>query len=154
MASGSYVTANGLKPLARLDASAWAAGEPYKFPEAPIPAVAQVLKKTGLEIKDYSLVENNEAFAINSILANEMLGVPMESLNVHGGAIALGHPIGCSGARIIVTLLHAMQNRGVDHGLASICHGTGVEPQSRLARSNPRSIGYADRLSRAMYVRR
>ncbi|NND70771.1 MAG: thiolase family protein [Rhodothermales bacterium] len=125
LASASYVKANGLKPLAKLEASAWAAGEPYKFPEAPIPAVARVLEKTGSSISDYSLVENNEAFAINSLLINQMLGVPMENLNVNGGAIALGHPIGCSGARIIVTLLHAMLNREVERGMASICHGTG-----------------------------
>jgi acetyl-CoA C-acetyltransferase len=125
LASRSYVEANGLKPLARITASAWAAGAPYKFPEAPIPAISKVMEKTGTTIGDYGLIENNEAFAINSLLINRMLNVPMDKLNVNGGAIALGHPIGCSGARIIVTLLHAMQNRNVEHGMSSICHGTG-----------------------------
>ena len=115
----------GLTPLGKLGASAWAAGEPYKFPEAPIPAVNSVLAKSGTAIGDYDLFENNEAFAINNLLFTRMLDVPSERLNVHGGAIALGHPIGCSGARIIVTLLHALHNLDKSLGLASICHGTG-----------------------------
>lgn len=125
LVSRSFAEANGLTPIAKLSASGWAAGEPYKFPEAPIPAVDSVLKKTGREIGDFQLFENNEAFAINSILFNRMLDVPYDQLNVNGGAIAMGHPIGCSGARIIVTLLHALRNRGHESGIASICHGTG-----------------------------
>ncbi len=125
LASKSYVEAHGLTPIAKVTASAWAAGEPYKFPEAPIPAVATVLKKTGQEISDFDLFENNEAFAINSLLFNRQLGVPFDKLNVNGGAIALGHPIGCSGARIMVTLLHALRERNEENGLAAICHGTG-----------------------------
>lgn len=125
VASEEAVTKYGLKPLARVMASSWAAGEPWRFPEAPIPAVEGVLKKTGLSISDFDLFENNEAFSINSVLFRDMLGVSYDQLNVHGGAIALGHPIGCSGARIMTTLVHALHRKGVDRGMAAICHGTG-----------------------------
>lgn len=125
VASEEAVKQHGLKPLARVMASSWAAGEPWRFPEAPVPAVQGVLKKTGLSIGDFGLFENNEAFSINSVLMRDMLGVSYDQLNVHGGAIALGHPIGCSGARIMTTLVHAMHRHGVDKGMAAICHGTG-----------------------------
>ena len=125
LASGDAVNAHGLTPLARLGAAAWAAGAPWRFPEAPLPALKKVLEREGKTLADYDLVENNEAFAINSVLMHRQLGVPYDKLNVHGGAIALGHPIGCSGARIVVTLLHALKTRGGQRGLASICHGTG-----------------------------
>ena len=125
VASEDAVKKHGLKPLARVMASSWAAGEPWRFPEAPIPAVEGVLKKTGLSIGDFDLFENNEAFSINSVLFRDMLGVSYDQLNVHGGAIALGHPIGCSGARIMTTLIHAMHRRDAQRGMAAICHGTG-----------------------------
>jgi len=125
LASAAAVERLGLKPMARMLSSSWAAGEPWRFPEAPVPAVQKVLARTGLTIDDFDLFENNEAFAINSVLFNRMLGVPFEKLNVHGGAIALGHPIGCSGARIIGTLLHALALHDGHRGLAAICHGTG-----------------------------
>ena len=125
VASKDAVEAHGLTPLARILGGSWAAGEPWRFPEAPIPAVHKLLRKTGLAIEDFDLFENNEAFALNSILFHRKLGVPYDALNVHGGAIALGHPIGCSGARIIVTLLHALRQHDGQHGLAAICHGTG-----------------------------
>ena len=125
VASKDAVEAHGLTPLARILGGAWAAGEPWRFPEAPIPAVHKLLRKTGLAIEDFDLFENNEAFALNSILFHRKLGVPYDALNVHGGAIALGHPIGCSGARIIVTLLHALRQHDGQRGLAAICHGTG-----------------------------
>lgn len=115
----------GMTPMARIMGYGWAAGEPWRFPEAPIPAVESVLDKTGTSLDDYDLFENNEAFAINSILFERMLGVGQDRLNVHGGAIALGHPIGCSGARILVTLLHALGTHDKERGMASICHGTG-----------------------------
>src|SRR5690625_7052308 len=83
--------------MARILAGGWSAGESWRFPEAPIPAIESVLKKTKMEIGDFDLFENNEAFAINSILLNRMLNVPYDKLNVHGGGIALGHPIGASG---------------------------------------------------------
>ena len=125
VASEEAIKQHNLKPLARVMASSWAAGEPWRFPEAPIPAVQGVLKKTGLSIEDFGLFENNEAFSINSVLFRDVLGVSYDQLNVNGGAIALGHPIGCSGARIMTTLVHAMHRRGVDRGMAAICHGTG-----------------------------
>jgi len=125
VASESAVKKYDLKPLARVMASSWAAGAPWRFPEAPVPAVEKVLQKTGHSIKDVGLFENNEAFSLNTVLMRDMLGVPYELLNVHGGAIALGHPIGCSGARIVTTLVHGMHRHGVDRGIASICHGTG-----------------------------
>ena len=125
IASGDAVEKFGLEPIGRLLASAWSAGEPWRFPEAPIPAVERILDKTGMSIDDFDLFENNEAFAINSILFHRMLHVPYDKLNVHGGAIALGHPIGASGARITTTLLHALRKRGERAGLAAICHGTG-----------------------------
>jgi acetyl-CoA C-acetyltransferase len=125
LASSEWVAANGVNPLARITGFSWAAGEPYKFPEAPIPAVNRILEKTNTTIADYDLFENNEAFAINSLLFNRMLDVPLEKLNVNGGAIALGHPIGCSGARIVTTLIYALRARGGQRGMAAICHGTG-----------------------------
>ncbi|CAN5217372.1 thiolase family protein [soil metagenome] len=125
LASERAVNEHGLVPIARITGSSWAAGEPYRFPEAPIPAVEKLLKKHGKSINDFDLFENNEAFALNSVLFTRRLGVDIEALNVNGGAIALGHPIGASGARILVTLIHALRQRGGSQGLAAICHGTG-----------------------------
>jgi acetyl-CoA C-acetyltransferase len=125
LASEDAVSRFGLKPLARLRAGAWSAGESWRFPEAPIPAVRKVLDKLGMTVDDFDLFENNEAFALNNVLFRDMLGVPFEKLNVHGGAIALGHPIGCSGARILTTLVHALHHHDGQYGLAAICHGTG-----------------------------
>lgn len=125
LASPEAVQKYGLKPIARILGSSWAAGEPWRFPEAPVPAVRKLLEKLRLGINDFHLFENNEAFALNNLLFNRLLGVPMERLNVHGGAIALGHPIGASGARILTTLIHALHTHRQERGLAAICHGTG-----------------------------
>jgi acetyl-CoA C-acetyltransferase len=125
LASPDAVEAHGLVPLARVGSGQWSAGEEWRFPEAPIPAIRQVLDETGMEIEDFDLFENNEAFALNSVLVHRDLDVPLDRLNVHGGAIALGHPIGASGTRIVVTLLHALRQHDGRWGLASICHGTG-----------------------------
>jgi acetyl-CoA C-acetyltransferase len=125
LASEDAVEAHGLTPLAKVGTGKWSAGESWRFPEAPIPAVRQVLDETGTAIEDYDLFENNEAFALNNILFHRELGVPYDKINVHGGAIALGHPIGASGTRITVTLLHALRQHDGERGLASICHGTG-----------------------------
>lgn len=125
LASAEAVERLGLEPIAKLLGSAWSAGETWRFPEAPIPAVQKVLEKTGHSIEDFDLFENNEAFAINSILFNRELGVDLEDLNIHGGAVALGHPIGASGARITTTLIHALHSHDKQLGLAAICHGTG-----------------------------
>ncbi len=125
LASEAAVKARGLTPLARIVGSAWSAGAPWRFPEAPIPAARKVFDKTGMSVNDVDLFENNEAFALNTLLFTQMLGVDPSALNVHGGAIALGHPIGASGARILTTLTHALHTHGKSRGLAAICHGTG-----------------------------
>ena len=125
LASADAVEAHGLTPLAQVHRGGWSARESWRFPEAPIPAVHNVLDATDTTLDDYDLFENNEAFAINNILFRRELNVPHDQLNVHGGAIALGHPIGASGTRITVTLLHVLRQHGGTRGLASICHGTG-----------------------------
>ena len=125
LASRSAVERYGLKPIARFISGAWIGGETWRFPEVPILAVNKLLDKLNLRIYDFDLFENNEAFALSSVLFHRKLGIPYEKLNVHGGAIALGHPIGASGARIIVTLLNALQQRNGQMGLAAVCHGTG-----------------------------
>jgi acetyl-CoA C-acetyltransferase len=125
LASADAVEAHGLTPLATVGSGQWSAGASWRFPEAPIPAVQQVLEETDTAIDDYDLFENNEAFALNNILFHRELDVPYDRLNVHGGAIALGHPIGASGTRILVTLVHALRQHDGTRGLASICHGTG-----------------------------
>ncbi len=125
IASAEAVEKYGLKPIARILGGSWAAGPSWRFPEAPVPAVKKLLEKLSMALDDFDLVENNEAFAINSVLFNRMLGVPYEKMNVLGGAIALGHPIGASGARIIGTLLTALEAKGGQRGIAALCHGTG-----------------------------
>jgi acetyl-CoA C-acetyltransferase len=114
-----------LKPIARVLDGTWAAGESWRFTGAPVPTVKKLLAKLDKTIDDFDLIENNEAFSVNSVLFSKMLEVSYDKINVYGGAIALGHPIGCSGARIIVTLLNALEERGGRLGLASLCHGTG-----------------------------
>ena len=125
LASGEAVERYKLKPLARVIGGAWAGGEAWRFPEVPILAVKKLLDKLKMRIYDFDLFENNEAFALSNVLFHRMLGIPYEKLNVYGGAIALGHPIGASGARIMVTLLNALQERNGQLGLAAVCHGTG-----------------------------
>ena len=125
LASKSAVERYKLKPIARFMSGAWIGGESWRFPEVPILAVNKLLDKLKLRIYDFDLFENNEAFALSSVLFHRQLGIPYEKFNVYGGAIALGHPIGASGARIIVTLLNALQQQDKHMGLAAICHGTG-----------------------------
>ena len=125
LASEEAVAAHGLQPIARILKGTWSAGEPRRFPEAPIPAVRRLTDQLDLRLGDVDLIESNEAFALNSILFKRMLDVSYDRLNVHGGAIALGHPIGASGARITTTLIHALHHRDGQLGLAAICHGTG-----------------------------
>lgn len=125
LASKQAVEAYNLKPLARILGGAWAAVEPWRFVEGPIPAIHKLLKKIDKRIDDFELFENNEAFSLNNVLLRRALEIPYEKINVYGGAIALGHPIGASGARIIVTLLHALQQEGKSRGIAALCHGTG-----------------------------
>lgn len=125
LASDKAVQEYGLTPIARLLGGAWSAMETYRFPEAVIPAIQRLLKKVKMDAGAFDLYENNEAFAINSVLINRLLDVPYDKLNVHGGGIALGHPIGASGARIVTTLIHALHQHDKSLGLAAICHGTG-----------------------------
>jgi acetyl-CoA C-acetyltransferase len=115
----------GKRPLARIVGHATAAQEPEWFTTAPIAAVRNLCARTGLELGDVDLFEVNEAFAVVAMAFIDQLGVPPEKVNVRGGAVALGHPIGCSGARILVTLLHAMAERGARRGCAAICLGGG-----------------------------
>jgi acetyl-CoA C-acetyltransferase len=125
LASLSAVKRYGLKPIARVLGGTWAGGETWRFSEMPIWAVKQLLEKLNLTISDIDLFENNEAFAVSNLLFNRILGVPHDKLNVNGGAIALGHPLGASGARIVVTLLNALNAQNKTLGMASLCHGTG-----------------------------
>ncbi|MCG3210563.1 MAG: Acetyl-CoA acetyltransferase [Anaerolineae bacterium] len=125
LASEEAVQKYNLKPIGKLLGSAWAAGEPWRFVEAPVPAIQNLVGKLGMNLDDIDLFENNEAFALNNVLLRKVLEIPYEKINVYGGAIAMGHPIGCSGARIIVTLLNALGNTGGKYGIASLCHGTG-----------------------------
>ena len=114
-----------VKPLARILAQASVAQEPEWFTTAPVGAIQKVLKKAGLEMSDIDLFEINEAFSNVAMAAMKELDISHDVVNVNGGAVALGHPIGASGARILVTLLHAMKTRGAKRGLAAICIGGG-----------------------------
>jgi acetyl-CoA C-acetyltransferase len=115
----------GLKPLARIEAYSQASLNSRDFVEAPIPATRKLLEITGNKIDHYDLVEHNEAFSVASIIVRDQLKIDPEKFNVMGGAIAMGHPLGNSGSRIIVTLIHALINRKLKTGLATVCHGGG-----------------------------
>jgi acetyl-CoA C-acetyltransferase len=121
----SDADAKGLKPVARIVASAAHAREPSEFTIAPAGAIEKVLKKAEWSVDDVDLWEVNEAFACVAMFAMRDLGIPHEKINVHGGATALGHPIGASGARLIVTLLGALKAKGKTRGVASLCIGGG-----------------------------
>ena len=115
----------GLQPLARIVAHSTHAQEPEWFTTAPVSAIRKVLDKAGWSVGDVDLFEVNEAFACVSMAPMTDLGIPHDRLNVNGGALALGHPIGASGARLLVTLLHALRARGGKRGVASLCIGGG-----------------------------
>ena len=115
----------GLKPVARIVAHATHSQEPQWFTTAPVSAIDNVLKKAGWKVDDVDLFEVNEAFAVVAMAPMRDLGIKHEKLNVNGGACALGHPIGASGARLVVTLIHALQKRGGKKGVASLCIGGG-----------------------------
>ncbi len=115
----------GVRPLARIVGYAQAAVEPLRIFTAPIFAVQKLLDKTGYMLADIDLIEINEAFAAQTLADGKALGVDWDKVNVHGGAIALGHPIGASGARVLVTLIHALRDRGLKTGLATLCLGGG-----------------------------
>ena len=123
--SAEEANARGLKPLARIVAHATHSQAPDQFTTAPVKAMANVLDKAGWKVEDVDLFEVNEAFAVVAMAPMKDLGIPHAKLNVNGGACALGHPIGASGARLVVTLLHALQARGGKRGVASLCIGGG-----------------------------
>ncbi|MCY4171626.1 MAG: thiolase family protein [Bacteroidetes bacterium] len=125
LASEGFVKTHGVNPVARILGYGWSAGEWSRFIEAPIKACSKVLKNLNMEATDIDLYENNEAFALSTSLFLRGMEIDTETLNVHGGAIALGHPLGCSGTRIIVTLIHALTEYQKSLGLATLCHGTG-----------------------------
>ncbi len=125
LTTAERAAALGARPLARLVAQAGAAQEPAWFTTAPALAARKALERAGLSTGDIDLWEVNEAFAAVAMAFLEELELPAERVNVHGGAVALGHPIGCSGARILVTLLHAMRRQGARRGCAAICLGGG-----------------------------
>lgn len=125
MTRASVAEKLGLSPVARVVAHAAHAHEPGLFTTAPVPAIRKVLAKAGWSLDEVDLFEVNEAFAVVAMIAMQELGIPHEKLNVNGGATALGHPIGASGARILTTLLAALQEQGLQRGVASLCIGGG-----------------------------
>ena len=126
MMSADEARARGLTPLARIASWATAGVDPALMGSGPIPATRKALEKAGWKVKDLDLVEANEAFAAQALAVNKDLGWDPAIVNVNGGAIAIGHPIGASGARILVTLLHELQRRGAHKGLATLCIGGGM----------------------------
>src|SRR5690242_6512616 len=125
VASLAFAKAHGLTPLARITAYATGGGEPKDLFFAPIVAVQNLMAKTRAKIGDYDLIEANEAFAVQALADGRALGWDWDRVNVHGGAIALGHPIGASGARVLTTLLYALRDRKKTTGLATLCLGGG-----------------------------
>jgi 3-oxoadipyl-CoA thiolase len=123
--SSTAATSLGLRPVARYIASAVVGVEPHFMGLGPVPATRRALERAGLTLQDVDLVELNEAFAAQSVACIRELGLDPEMVNVNGGAIALGHPLGCSGARILTTLIHALRRRGGGIGLATMCIGVG-----------------------------
>jgi acetyl-CoA C-acetyltransferase len=115
----------GLKPLAKIVASSSHAHEPEYFTTAPVPAMRKTLEKAGWKVEDVDLWEVNEAFAVVPMIAMKELGISHDRVNVNGGACAMGHPIGASGARVLITLIAAMEDRGAKKGMASLCIGGG-----------------------------
>lgn len=116
---------HGVKPLAKILDYVTAGVKPELVMEAPIPAVRKILKRTGFAIDDFDFVEHNEAYASASVAVMKELGIDHAKFNVNGGAVALGHPLGCSGARILTTLVYAMKARNAKRGLATLCLGGG-----------------------------
>jgi acetyl-CoA acetyltransferase family protein len=125
LATSAGLERTGLAPMARLVASAVAGVHPDVMGIGPVPASRTALERAGLEVADLDLVEMNEAFAAQAVACRNELGLDPETLNVNGGAIALGHPLGCSGARILTTLVHELSRRRGRYGLATMCIGVG-----------------------------
>jgi 3-oxoadipyl-CoA thiolase len=124
----------GLEPIARVVAGAVAGVEPHRMGIGPVPATRKAFERAGWTADEVDLVELNEAFAAQAVPCMDELGLDPERVNVNGGAIALGHPVGCSGARIVVTLVHEMRRRRADRGLATMCIGVGQGIATLLAR--------------------
>lgn len=125
VSTASRAAAAGWPMMARIVAHATVAGEPGRFAEAPVYAIRKVLQCADWQVSDVDLFEVNEAFAVVPLLVQRALGIPEEHLNVRGSACALGHPIGATGARILVTLLHALRQRDQRRGVVSLCIGGG-----------------------------
>jgi acetyl-CoA C-acetyltransferase len=121
----AFAKTHGLQPLARVTGYATGGGEPRDLFFAPVIAVRALMEKAGTRINDYDLIEANEAFAVQAIADGRELNWDWDRVNVHGGAVALGHPIGASGARVLTTLLYALKDRGAETGLATLCLGGG-----------------------------
>ncbi|MBM2814978.1 MAG: atoB [Ignavibacteria bacterium] len=117
--------AKGLKPIARIIAHSSFAHEPDWFTTAPADAIKRVVTKAGMKLEDIDLFEVNEAFSVVPMVTKKLIGIPYEKMNIHGGAVSLGHPIGASGARILTTLIYALQKTGGKYGIASLCIGGG-----------------------------
>lgn len=126
VASSEYARAHGLKPLARFISFAAAGVEPDVMGVGPIQAVPKALKRAGIELKDVALIEFNEAFASQALAVKRDLGFPDDRLNVNGGAIALGHPLGATGAKLVTQLVHELGRRGGGNGLVTMCIGGGM----------------------------
>jgi acetyl-CoA C-acetyltransferase len=124
--SGRRAKEIGAKPIARVLAYATGGGPPEEVFYAPVVAVKRLLAKGGWTIGAFDLIEANEAFAVQALADGKELGWDWSRVNVHGGAVALGHPIGASGARVLTTLVHALQARGGGRGAASLCIGGGM----------------------------
>jgi acetyl-CoA C-acetyltransferase len=124
--SAAEARRRGLKPLARIASWAHAGVPPEIMGTGPIPATQKALEKAGWKVSDLDLIESNEAFAAQSLSVVRELGLDPAKVNVNGGAIAIGHPIGASGARILTTLLHEMKRSGAQKGLATLCVGGGM----------------------------
>jgi acetyl-CoA C-acetyltransferase len=125
VSSLAFAKAHGLTPLARVTGYATGGGEPREIFFAPVHAVRSLMGRAGTTIGDYDLIEANEAFAVQALADGRELGWDWDRVNVHGGAVALGHPIGASGARVLTTLLYALRDRGGSTGLATLCLGGG-----------------------------
>ncbi len=124
--SAERAAALGIKPLARFVAFATAGCLPEEMGMGPVYAVPKALKLAGLTLDQIDLIELNEAFAAQSLAVIQQLGLDPAKVNINGGAIALGHPLGCTGAKLTATLLHSMQTRGVRYGLVTMCVGGGM----------------------------
>jgi acetyl-CoA C-acetyltransferase len=135
LASESFVEKNRLKPLARIAAVTSAGVDPRTMGIGPVPALAKIEEKHGLKLADFDLIELNEAFAAQVLACDRELHLDHEKLNVNGGAIALGHPIGCTGTRITVTLLHEMLKRSANRGVATLCVSGGMGMALALERA-------------------